>query len=499
MRAESDVFIVGGGINGVGLAVDAAGRGLTVSLCEKGDLASGTSSASSKLIHGGLRYLEQYEFGMVRAALAEREILLRKAPHLIQPLEFVFPYAKHLRPAWLIRLGLYFYDHLAAHPSLPSSRKIHFKHDPRGLPLKSEYILGFSYYDCHTDDARLVVTNALAAIALGAEIQTRTECIAAEKVGCGWQLQLKNHRTQAITTHHTKVLINATGPYLPQFQKQIHTGLDAIDVPVQLIKGSHIVIPKIYAGDQAYILQSTDKRVVFAIPYQQDYTLIGTTDIAYDEDVSRVHATPAEIAYLCALTNTYFQHQIKPEDIVWSYAGVRCLQSEDKNRPSDISRDYKFDFDAELQLLTIVSGKLTTYRKLSEIAIDSLRAVYPDLKPAWTSNAVLPGGDFPDRSFSRFYQECRQEFAWLPEQLLLRYAQSYGTRLHQLLENCKTLTDLGTEMTHDLYEKEIHYLCEHEWAETSEDILWRRTKLGLKATLLQIDKLNSYLSSFLKQ
>ncbi len=486
MELTSDLFIIGGGINGAGIAADAAGRGLSVVLCERNDLASATSSASSKLIHGGLRYLENYQFSLVRNALQEREILLHRAPHLVFPLEFILPYEKHLRPAWMMRIGLFLYDHLASHPLVRSSKKIDFHDDQRGLPLTSEFDFGFSYYDCATDDARLVIANALSAKDNGATILTHTEVVSANYENSQWKIQLKH--ADKITTCTAKVLVNAAGPWVEQVQKNvIHV---SNPFSVKLVKGSHIIIPRLYSGDFAYILQNPDQRVVFAIPYQHDFTLIGTTDVPFTLDTDKIKITSEEETYLCDTINQYFKKSISRKDIIHSYAGVRCLQNENENNPAKLSRDFKFQLNAETPLLTIISGKLTTHRLLSEKAVDKLRQFFPQMKKAWTKDKPLPGGDICEKDFSIYLKKFKDKYSWLPEKLAVRYAKNYGTRAELFLQNATSLSDLGKKIGADLYQKEVAYLIQQEWALTAEDILWRRTKLGLTFSLNEVEELD---------
>jgi len=477
MQNTFDIFIIGGGINGVGIAADAAGRGLSVGLCEQADLASATSSASSKLIHGGLRYLELYEFGLVRKALKEREILLHNAAHLISPLEFVLPYEPHLRPRWLIRLGLFIYDHLITKRSLPSSKQIDLSRDPRGQALLAQFKQGFSYFDCHTNDARLVILNALSAKEHGATIMSRMRCVSAAREKGLWIIELQNVLTQEKKHYTAKVLVNACGPWLAQVAMQTIKAHHSFRI--KLIKGSHILLPKLYAGDYAYILQNADKRVVFVMPFEQDYTLIGTTDVPYAGGLNDVKCSDEEMRYLCDTVNQYFKQSISPKDIIHSYAGVRCLQADREVKASEMTRDYKFELTEDDTLLTVVSGKLTTYRRLAEEAVNSLSRAFPNLKPAWTEQNVLPGGEFAGHDFKKFYLGFMERYSWLPARLAYRYAQSYGTRAEVFLAEAKSLEDLGLHFGFGLYESEVKYLLQNEWARTVDDILWRRTKLGL--------------------
>lgn len=498
MLDHADIFIIGGGINGTAIAADAAGRGLSVILCEKNDLGSGTSSASSKLIHGGLRYLEFYEFGLVKKALNEREVLLARAPNLVTPLEFILPHEKHLRPAWLIRIGLFIYDHLAKRNILPKSKSIDLKNDIRGKGLLPHLQKGFSYYDCFTDDARLVVLNALSAKLNDANILTYTEFLSAERENNQWKIQLKNTSTHKVFYCYAKTLMNVAGPWIKHVQDKI-IGTD-IQFEIELDKGSHILVPKIFDGDFAYILQNADQRVIFAIPFQEKYTLIGTTDVHYPGNLDSVTITTDEEEYLCKIINEYFKKSISKNDIIWSYAGVRCLQAthgQHAHTAATASRDFKYLIDTKnnLPLFTVIGGKLTTHRTLAEHALDKLKPYFSQMKPAWTASKPLPGGDMPNHDFEAFYSNFKKKFNWLPKEIAFRYAKNYGTRAYQLLENSTSLSDLGIDFSHGLYKKEVEYLIQQEWAKTSEDILWRRTKLGLVFTKAETDKLEQWISS----
>lgn len=485
MNKQCDLFIIGGGINGTAIAADAAGRGLSVVLCEKNDLASATSSASSKLIHGGLRYLENYEFKLVREALQERNILLKTAAHLVSPLEFILPYEKHLRPAWMIKLGLFLYDHLAAHPLLPNSRSLKFQTDI----LLPQYKKGFSYYDCRVDDARLVITKALSAKSNQAEILTHTLFCQAIPEKNHWKIELKNASSNTIFLE-TKAIVNASGPWVAEVHKTI---LPNDVLKINLIKGSHIVVPKLYKENYAYILQTEDKRIVFAIPYEDDFTLIGTTDVPYTNNLNNVTSDTAEKKYLCDIITHYFKHSITEKDIIWSYAGVRCLQKDNSERPSDISRDYKLILHSDCPpLVSVIGGKITTHRRLAEDALALLKPCFPQLKNAWTATSPLPGSDFKEPNFAAFYQTFKHTYAWLPEAMVKRFAHSYGTRAHQILNGASSLADLGIEFGAGLYQKEVEYLIQNEWAHAVEDILWRRTKLGLFLTLDEVSRLSEW-------
>lgn len=492
MNQQCDLFIIGGGINGTAIAADAAGRGLSVILCEKEDFASGTSSTSSKLIHGGLRYLELYEFGLVKKALHEREVLMKRAPQLITPLEFILPHESHLRPAWMIKIGLFLYDHLAKRQRLPASKSLPLQRTIYGKELLPHLKKGFSYFDCYTDDAKLVILNALSAQQHHATLLTRTEFINAAPENNYWKIQLKNKMTNEIFYHQAKALINVAGPWVNRTQNTIH-GAKSFDI--KLIKGSHIIVPQLYEGDFAYILQNKDQRIVFAIPFEKKYTLIGTTDILFSDDLENITISSEEKNYLCEIINNYFKKTIHPNDIIWSYAGVRCLQDQNE-KPSKISRDYIFDFEYinGLPLLTVISGKLTTHRLLAEEALEKLRPIFKELKPAWTENSVLPGGDFSNQDIVAFRNQFQQNFPWLPEPLIARYIRDYGTRVYAMLNQKKQLLDLGIDFGHGLYQTEVEFLLQYEWAQTVEDILWRRTKLGIVFSASETKYLNDWLN-----
>lgn len=479
MIENTDVFIIGGGINGAAMATDAAGRGLSVVLCEKNDIASATSSASTKLIHGGLRYLELCELGLVRKALHEREILMQKAPHLVTPLQFILPYQKQLRPAWLMRIGLFLYDHLTRKNTLPHSHTVRFENSPFGEPLQKQLSLGFSYYDCMTDDARLTLTNALAAKEKGASILTRHEFISAKPENNCWNIFVKNTLTGETRSFSSKILINATGPFLQEVQQKINPEKT---ISSRLVKGSHIIVPTLFPGDFAYILQHTDQRIIFAIPWQNHFTLIGTTDVAFDDTPDNgVTITIEEKNYLCSIINNYFKKSITPHDIVFSWSGVRCLQDEPSKKLSRIGRDYHIQLDTEKNppLLTLIGGKLTTHRIVAEEAIDLLKPFFPRMKPAWTASTPLPGGDFSGETVEQFLLKFQKRFSWLPIDICERYVKNYGTRANLILENANHIDDMGEDFTNGFYEKELIYLVQHEWARSLDDILWRRTKLGL--------------------
>ncbi len=476
--AAVDLLVIGGGINGAGIARDAAGRGLRVLLVEQGDLAQGTSSASTKLIHGGLRYLEYYEFRLVREALKEREILLASAPHIIWPLNFVLPHEKSLRPAWMIRLGLFLYDHIGGRKRLPVSRGVDLRNDPAGAPLLPAFTRGFSYSDCWVEDSRLVVLNAMDAAERGAEILTRTRCVSARPAGGAWQVVLQD-RSGARRTVTARGLVNAAGPWIAEVAETVIGR--PLDEPIRLVKGSHVVVPKLFEGDHAYILQNEDRRIVFAIPYERRFTLIGTTDLDYLGDPAVVSISPEEVDYLTAVIGRYFRRGVGPQDVVWSYSGVRPLYDDHSRSASAATRDYvlRLDLPDEAPLLSVYGGKITTYRKLSEHALEKLKPHYRKLGAAWTATAPLPGGDMPDADFERFHSAFRKARPWLPEALARRWTRAYGTRVEAMIGGADGLSGLGRHYGDDLYQCEIDYLVAREWAGSSADILWRRSKLGL--------------------
>jgi len=493
---KTDVLVVGGGINGVGVATDAAGRGLSVILCEKDDLANHTSSNSSKLIHGGLRYLEHIEIKLVHESLKEREILMRKAPYLVRPVEFVLPYDKHLRSKWIIRVGLFLYDYLACRRSLKSAQKLNLQKASEGKPLKNKFNVGFRYTDCQTDDARLVVINALDAQSRGAKIWTRTECQSVAREDKHWRVRVycKNTGEQKIV--QAKAIINATGPWVSQFLHDI-ANMKAL-AQVRLIKGSHFTIPKLYSGRQAYILQNRDKRVVFTIPYKSDFTLIGTTDVPFDANPNSVTISKEEIRYLLDSVNYYFETQIAEKDINWTYAGVRSLYDNKVKNASQITREYYLDLNdnnGEMPIISIFGGKITTYRALSERVVSMLKKYFPKMKKSWTADSILPGGDFYRNNFNQFFMRLKRQYQWIPIKMLRRYAESYGSIAPAILKDAKSLNDLGQHFGADLYECEVEYLMTYEWVQTCDDLLWRRSKLGLFLNDKDIDRLKVYINS----
>ncbi len=489
-----DIAIIGGGVNGCGIARDAAGRGLSVLLAEKDDLASGTSSASTKLIHGGLRYLEYYEFKLVRESLVEREVLLAMAPHVIRPLRFVLPHHRALRPAWFIRLGLFLYDHLGGRRVLPGSRYVDLAGDDAGVPLKPEFKRGFEYSDCWVDDARLVVLNALDAARRGAAVRTRTEVLSATPQGDVWRIELADGLTGETETVAARLLVNAAGPWISQVISE-RLEVEAKS-RTRLVKGSHIVVPKLFEHGRAYIFQNADKRIVFAIPYEGDFTLIGTTDVDFEGDPGSAAAETDEVAYLCAAASEYFSTAIEPSQVVWAYSGVRPLFDDGGTSAQDITRDYTLDLvggDGAPVVLNIFGGKLTTYRHLAEEVLDKLRPWIPETGPPWTAAAALPGGDFPADGFEALLEELRSDFPDLDADLMKRLARAYGTTVHDILAGATEADDLGVHFGAGLYEREVEHLIRNEWARTTEDILWRRSKLGLRLSDEEVGGLADWL------
>ncbi|WP_159235743.1 glycerol-3-phosphate dehydrogenase [Raoultella terrigena] len=477
-----DLFVIGGGINGAGIARDAAGRGLSVMMCEKDDLAQGTSSRSGKLVHGGLRYLEYYEFRLVREALIEREVLLQSAPHIIWPMRFVLPHSPIVRPAWLVRLGLFLYDNLGGRKKLPGTRTLDLHRDPQGDPVLDQYAKGFEYSDCWVDDARLVVLNARDAAERGATILTRTRCVAAKRAEGAWEITLQNMLTGAQETVRARALVNAAGPWVLDIITQVTRTRSRRSV--RLVKGSHIIVDKFWQGQQAYLIQNHDKRVIFINPYEGDKALIGTTDIPWEGDADSVSADDREQQYLIDAVNRYFKIKLRAEDVITRFSGVRPLFDDGKGNPSAVTRDYVFDLDDEQQLpiLHIFGGKITTFRKLAEHAVQKLAPYFPQMGGDWTRGATLPGGEIANADFDTFLQTLKEQFPWLPAALRGHYARLYGARLPQLLGDARSLQDLGQHFGGLLYEAEVRYLVENEWARQAEDILWRRTKHRLHLT-----------------
>lgn len=471
-----DLFIIGGGINGAGFARDAAGRGLSVVLCEKDDLAEGTSSRSGKLVHGGLRYLEYYEFRLVREALIEREVLMNAAPHIIWPMRFVLPHSPDDRPAWLVRLGLFLYDHLGGRKKLPGTRTLNLLRDPEGAPIENKYKRGFEYSDCWVNDARLVVLNALDAANNGAVILTRSPCTSARREDGIWVIKTENSITGVTRHYKAKVLVNAAGPWVTDVLTRVAGSNSSRNV--RLVKGSHIVVPKFWEGPNAYLVQNSDKRVIFINPYEGDKALIGTTDIAYDGKPEDVTADEDEIEYLLTAVNRYFKEKLSWNDVLTSFSGVRPLFDDGKGNPSAVTRDYVFDLDETggAPILNIFGGKITTFRELAERGIHKVEKFFPHMGKDWTARAPLPGGDMPGADYEAFRDTLKSDFPWMPRSLRQHYGRCYGTLIKVVAKNAKNLTELGRYFGGDLYELEARYLVEYEWALTAEDVLWRRTK-----------------------
>ncbi len=482
MTQTVDLFVIGGGINGAGIARDAAGRGLSVILCEKDDLAQGTSSRSGKLVHGGLRYLEYYEFRLVREALIEREVLLNSAPHIIWPMRFVLPHSPQDRPAWLVRLGLFLYDHLGGRKKLPGTRTLDLRRDPEGEPIKNDFTKGFEYSDCWVDDSRLVVLNAVDAAERGAEVLTRTACTSARRNGDLWDIEMTDTETGAKRQVKARAVINAGGPWVNDIIGRV-TGTNS-QRNVRLVKGSHIIVPKFWQGQQAYLVQNFDKRVIFINPYEGDKALIGTTDIPYEGAPEAVQADEDEISYLLNAVNKYFKQTLRREDVVQSFSGVRPLYDDGAGNPSAVTRDYVFDLETQggAPLLNVFGGKITTFRKLAEHAIQRIEKYFPNAKGDWTAKGALPGGDIPNADFTAYLGEIQAKYPFVPAAQLRHWGRLYGTRMDMFLAGKTSMEDLGAQFGERLYEAEVRYLCEHEWARTAEDVLHRRTKENLRTT-----------------
>ncbi|WP_373991312.1 glycerol-3-phosphate dehydrogenase [Duganella sp. BuS-21] len=499
-----DLLVVGGGINGAGIARDAAGRGLSVVLCEQDDLAAHTSSASSKLIHGGLRYLQYGELGLVRKALREREVLMRSAPHLIRPLRFVLPQLPGLRPAWMLRCGLFLYDHLARRELLPASASLDLRMHATGQALTAGLRSGFMYADAAVDDARLVVLNALDAHERGAIILPRTRCVSLHASNQTWHASLRAE-DGTTTTVEARCLVNATGAWALDLLQQAQI---ASQRKLRMVKGSHIVVPRLFEHEEAYLFQNDDGRIVFALPFEQHYTLIGTTDVEFTEDPRRVTISADETTYLCNISNRYFRKQIGPADVVWSYAGIRPLLDDGAGNAAAVTRDYELLTDTRAApLLSVFGGKVTTYRKLAEQALNRIAGMMTVPGAAWTDAACLPGGDVLGAApanasvlhFDDFIERIQRQYPWLPATQAKRYTRAYGTRVHKLLAGCQSLADLGVALAPGLHEGELRYLMETEWARSADDVLWRRTKLGLQAPPGATGLIDAWMQRHLRQ
>ncbi len=485
-----DIAIIGGGINGCGIARDAAGRGWRVHLCDRADLGSGTSSASTKLIHGGLRYLEHYEFRLVREALMEREVLWGIAPHIVWPLRFVLPHHRQLRAAWLLRLGLFLYDHLGGRKRLPPTRTVRLRSDPTGAVLKTDFTLGFEYSDCWVEDSRLVLLNARDAADRGATIAPRTACVSARRQGALWQVALRDETTGERRTITARSLINAAGPWVAQVAGSVISA--NAPAAVRLVQGSHIVVPKLYDHGTCYIFQNADGRIFFVIPYERDFTLIGTTDQDYTGDPAQVRASAAEIEYLCRSTSDYLRVPVTPDMVVWTYSGVRPLYDDGSSAPQQATRDYVLKLDAPAEaapLLSVFGGKITTYRRLAQSALAQLAPHLPAAAgeaAGWTGRAALPGGDFAIDGFDGLLARTAARFPFLPEPMLRRLLRAYGTRIDDIMGTATSMAELGRCYGSDLTEAELQYLARAEWARSAEDVVWRRSKLGLRLSSAEI-------------
>ncbi|HYC18313.1 MAG TPA: glycerol-3-phosphate dehydrogenase [Pseudolabrys sp.] len=490
--ADFDLAIIGGGINGTGLARDAAGRGISVLLVEMNDLGSGTSSASSKLIHGGLRYLEHGAFRLVREALSEREVLLRMAPHVVRPMRFMLPPLPGLRSPLMLRFGLVLYDILGARKLLPASQTVDLTHHVVGQPLKRTFRYGFEYSDCWADDSRLVVLNALDAAERGADIRTRTRCTRAERRD-EWELVLNARGRREVKT--ARVLVNAAGPWIGVVADTVIR--QPLSSPVRLIKGSHIVIRRRFDHDYGYLLKAPDRRVVFALPFAQDFTLIGTTDENFVGDLNSVAPDATEIAYLCEAVNRYFREKVTPDELVWSFAGVRALFDDGAARPEDVTRDYELVLDEredEAPLLTVYGGKITTHRKLAEAVLRRIGHFF-EAGPPWTAGSRLPGGEFPPGEFNTQVDEARKRWPFLSAPHAQRLVRSYGRRVERFLKDAQRIDDLGPCFAADLTAAEVRYLVENEWARSADDVLWRRSKIGLRAIADDLAALDRFIAS----
>ena len=489
-----DLLVIGGGVNGCGIARDAAGRGLAVTLVEKGDLAGATSSASTKLIHGGLRYLEHREFRLVREALIEREVLLRAAPHIVWPLRFVLPHHKGLRPWPVLRLGLFLYDHLGGRRILPPTRTLDLRRDPAGAPLQPHYRRGFEYSDCWVEDARLVVLNARDAADRGATVLTRMRCLAARREDGLWRATLRDEANGATREVAARALVNAAGPWVGEM-----LGAAGQNAParVRLVKGSHIVTRRLYGHDRCYIFQNADGRICFAIPYEEDFTLIGTTDEEFAGDPAGVAISEGETAYLCRAVSDYFRQAVTPADVVWSYAGVRPLYDDGASRAQEATRDYVLTLDAPeggAPLLSVFGGKITTYRRLAEAAMARLAPHLPGLGAPWTAGAALPGGEFPWNGAPRLVVDLRARYPFLAPALARRLVRQYGTRAGAVLGDARSMAALGRDFGAGLTEREVAWQRREEWVRTAADLLWRRSKLGLRIDAAGQAALAAYLA-----
>jgi glycerol-3-phosphate dehydrogenase len=489
---QYDLAVIGGGINGCGIARDAAGRGLSVLLVEQGDLAAATSSASTKLVHGGLRYLEHFKFRLVRESLYERERLLTLAPHLVRPLRFVMPHVRGLRPAWKLRAGLALYDWFSG-DRLPKSRVLDLADDPAGAPLKPGFGLGFEFSDCTVDDARLVLANAIGARAKGATIRPRTRCVTARREDGRWHLVLQSGGKRETAT--ARALVNAAGPWVARVIETV--ARQRSRVPLRLVKGSHIVLPRLHAHDRAYLLPNDDGRLIFAVPFANDFTLVGTTEVDVPDTSPEVAASSEEILYLCRVVSAFFRNPAKPSNVKWTFAGVRTLVDDGSKLSSEVSRDHHIEIDGgygDPPLVSVFGGKLTTYRVLAEKVVERLRH-WLAFGPAWTAHAPLPGGDLPAGGIEELIGALREAHPYLTLHHARRLAITYGTRCWDVVGGATGLNDLGRRILGDLYAAELDYLRREEWVAAADDVLWRRSKLGLVATDVEVETLHAALAS----
>ncbi|MGU3574335.1 glycerol-3-phosphate dehydrogenase [Brucellaceae bacterium C25G] len=492
-----DIFVIGGGVNGCSIARDAIGRGYSVALAEMNDLASGTSSRATKLIHGGLRYLEYYEFRLVREALMEREILWANAPHIISPMRFILPFHKGgARPAWLLRLGLFLYDHLGGRKKLPATRTLDMKRDQAAEPLKPLFTKAFEYSDCWVDDARFVVLNARDAANRGAKILTRTKVVKASRDKDGWLVTLQDVKTGVVQEIRSRLLVNAAGPWADKVLEGVEGEKHAHNV--RLVQGSHIVIRKKFNDSRAYFFQNNDGRIIFAIPYENDYTLIGTTDQDYKSDPAKVEITQSETNYLCAAASEYFREPVKTDDIVWAYSGVRPLYDDGASQAQEATRDYVLKEDVSgglAPLVNVFGGKLTTSRRLAEHMLEKIENLIGKKGPRWTDKAALTGGEFAIADYDAELAKLQKKYSFLSVSHAARLFRLYGLKAYVLLGDAQSIDDLGQHFGQDLYAAEVKYLTGHEWAQTAEDIVWRRTKLGLRLSADEVTGLQNYLAT----
>lgn len=499
MGKKFDLLVIGGGVNGCGIARDAAGRGLAVYLCEQGDLAGATSSASTKLIHGGLRYLEFYKFRLVREALIEREILLRLMPHIARPMRFVLPHHRGLRPAWLLRLGLFIYDNLGGRKILPATKTLSLQNDTAGRPLKPNFTKAFEYSDCWVEDSRLVMLNARDAQAKGAEIHTRARCVSAKRQNGLWQVTIENAETGEQNIVQADTLVNAAGPWVEKFIRE-QLG-ETPEAGVRLVRGSHIVVKKQFEHDRAYMFQQADDRIIFAIPYEEDFTLIGTTDMDHSDPASDVVCTPQEITYLCQAASEYLSKPVQESDVVWTYSGVRPLYDDGVSKASEATRDYvlKLDeVDGGAPLVSVFGGKITTYRRLAEAVLEKLVSFHPEMGDPWTKESHLPGGNFAVEDVGKLRSELSKDFPFLDPKLVRRYIRQFGTETWQVLDGATAQQHLGYDFG-GVWQIEVEWMMRREFARTAEDVVWRRTKQGLRMNKSQIEALDEWMINNMRQ